>query len=108
MPSLETWQPTIRQTDDVKSVWNKVRTVLEHEKARIYEQIGGYPPPIAACDQQFNDLLEKQTKILRELARLKEAEAESLTAGDPSKVIYEFIRSSPYIDSETEQTIKPP
>ncbi len=106
MPSLETRNSTISGTEAVKLVWNKIRTELAHEKARIYEQIGHYPSPIAGCDQQFNHLLEQQRQIVRELARLNEAENESLTAADPIKVIADFVRSSPYIDTVTEQTIK--
>ena len=106
MSSLETGNPTIRQMDFVRSVWNKIRTQLENEKVRIYEEIGNYPPPIAACDQQFTYLLKEQTRILRELARLNEATNKSLTVGDPIKLIDEFIRSSSYVDAEGEQTIR--
>jgi hypothetical protein len=84
------------QADSIQSAWNRIRTELEQEKGRIYEQIGHYPPPIAACDQQFNHLLDQQKQILQELARLNEAENESLNTGDPFKVVDHFIRSSPY------------
>jgi hypothetical protein len=98
--------PVISQVDLVNSVWNGLRTRLESEKARIYEEIGNYPPPIAACDQQFNYLIEQQTRISGELARLNEAAAKSLMAGDPGQLIDEFIRSSSYVDAETAQTIR--
>jgi len=45
---------------------------LEKELARTYEEISSYPPPIPACDEQFNYLLEKRDQLLRELARLKQ------------------------------------
>jgi hypothetical protein len=48
MPSLETGKPTISQMDVIKSAWNKIRTQLENEKARIYQAIGNYPPPTQA------------------------------------------------------------
>jgi len=106
MPSLETGKPTISQMDVIKSAWNKIRTQLENEKARIYQAIGNYPPPIAACDQQFNYLLEEQTRISRELVRLNEATTASLTIADSIELIDEFIRSSGYVDPEAEQTIR--
>jgi len=106
MQSLETEKPTIRQMDVIKSVWNKIRAQLETEKARIYEAIGSYPSPIAACDQQFNYLLEEQTRISRELVRLNEATTASLTIADSIELIDEFIRSSGYVDPEAEQTIR--
>jgi hypothetical protein len=43
---------------------------LEAEKARLYEEIRRYPTPITACDQQFNWLLEQQTRVIAELRRL--------------------------------------
>jgi hypothetical protein len=92
--------------DVIQFAWNKIRTQLENEKVRIYQAIGNYPPPIAACDQQFNYLLEEQTRISRELGRLNEAINASLTIGDPIQLIDEFIQSSSYVDVEAEQTIR--
>jgi hypothetical protein len=101
MSSLEIQKPVTPTGDElVNSVWNKLRVQLESEKARIYQELGSYPSPVAACDQQFTYLLEEQTRILRELARLNEAAAESLTAEDPGKLIDEFIRSASYVKSE--------
>jgi hypothetical protein len=40
---------------------------LEAEKRRLYEEIRNYPTPIAACDQQFNHLLEQQARVIAEL-----------------------------------------
>ena len=88
------------QRDFVKTVWGKIRTQLEDEKARRYTEIGNYPTPIAGCDQQFNHLLQEHREVLRELARLTKAEAESLTADDPNQVVETFIQSSSYINSE--------
>ena len=44
---------------------------LEAEKQRLYDEIRGYPTPITACDQQFNWLLEQQTRVTAELHRLR-------------------------------------
>ncbi|HRV92996.1 MAG TPA: hypothetical protein P5526_12610 [Anaerolineae bacterium] len=101
MSSLETGTAMSRQSEVVQSAWNKLKTELEQEKVRIYAQIGHYPPPIAACDQQFNYLLDKQTKILQALARLREAENGSLTAADPLKAVDEFMGSSAYLEAMT-------
>ena len=53
--------------------WNDIKSRLEQEKAMLYTQIGNYPPPIAACDQQFNHLLAKQKLVMQELAQLSKA-----------------------------------
>jgi hypothetical protein len=91
---LKTRNATSKQRKIAQSFWSKLRTDLEQEKADIYEQIGHYPTPIAACDQQFNYLLHKHRKVLQALAALNEAEQESLTAADPLKVVAEYMRSS--------------
>src|SRR5829696_6857354 len=92
MPSLETENFTTRQIDVIQSAWSQIRAQLQAEKARIYEEIGTYPPPIAACDQQFNFLLEERTRVSQELDRLNEAAAASLTIEDSIKRMEEFIR----------------
>lgn len=101
MSSLETGTTMSSQSEAAQSVWNRLRTELEQEKIRIYEQIGHYPPPIAACDQQFNYLLDKQTRILQALARLSEAENNSLAAADPLKSVDDFMHSSAYLEAVT-------
>lgn len=106
MPSLETEKLTTRQMEVIQSAWKQIRAQLETEKARIYEAIGTYPPPIAACDQQFNFLLEERTSVSQGLDRLNEAAAASLTIEDSLKRMEEFIQSSRYVDSEVEQTIR--
>ena len=106
MSSLEIDKLTIKQMDVIQAAWNQIRAQLETERARIYEVIGNYPSPIAACDQQFNYLLEEQTRISRELHRLNQATIASLTIEDSIQRMDEFIRSSGYVDPEVEQTIR--
>ncbi len=50
----------------------QIRAALVRERDRLYEEIKSYPPPIAACDEQFDDLLERRDRVARELARLSE------------------------------------
>lgn len=51
---------------------NELRTKLAAEKQRIITEINEYPPPIPACDQQFNFLLEERTRVTK-LLRLVDA-----------------------------------
>jgi len=106
MQSLESLNPTVSRMDVVQAVWHTLRSHLENEKARIYEAIGHYPTPIAGCDQQFNYLLEEQTRIRHELERLDRASHESLTVEDAIQRIDEFLGSSGSLDAETERTIR--
>ncbi|MDQ2975065.1 MAG: hypothetical protein M3R69_06610 [Acidobacteriota bacterium] len=88
------------------SAWQRIRDYLESERHRIYEEIRNYPPPIPACDAQFNYLLEERARITQELDRVKVLSQESLTQRDSVKCIDEFIVSSNYIDGEMEQSIR--
>lgn len=71
MTSIET-QFGINQPTDIlaETAITKNRAQLEQEKRRINEEINNYPPPIPACDAQFNYLLEERARILQELSRL--------------------------------------
>jgi hypothetical protein len=87
----------------VDLVWREIRTALEEEQKRIFQEIGSYPPPIPACDEQFNHLLEKRDRVSRELARLRRAASgpRSLTA------CREFIEeSSGLIDAEAARRLR--
>lgn len=43
---------------------------LEAHKAQLIREIRNYPPPIPACDAQFNYLLEKRDHLSLNLNRL--------------------------------------
>ena len=86
--------------DSTGSSWDKVRKQLEDERYRIAREIGQYPTPIPACDQDYNHMLAERERLNEELARLEEAERRSAAAADPRAAIDEFIRSSPWIRPE--------
>jgi len=86
--------------DSAASDWGGVRKQLEDERYRIAREIGQYPTPIPACDQDYNHMLAERERLNEELARLEEAERRSATAADPRAAIDEFIRSSPWIRPE--------
>ncbi len=69
--------------------WRSLRLRLEALKETVAEELRSYPPPIPACDVQFDRLLELRRLLPRELARL------DLAANDKSITIEDFIRSSP-------------
>ena len=69
--------------------WQSLRRRLEGLKQTVAEEIGRYPPPIPACDAEFNRLLELRQVLPQELARL------DLAATEDSATIEDFIRASP-------------
>ncbi|MEX0678269.1 MAG: hypothetical protein WD063_14405 [Pirellulales bacterium] len=90
----------------IESVWREIKIELEGAKSRIYEEIRSYPPPITACDEQFDRLLEEREKISRELERMRDVSDASLAERNPLRLIDEFLRSSIYIGAEAEQRIR--
>lgn len=84
-------------------MWHKVKRYLEDKKRQIGEEINQYPPPIPACDVQFNYLLEQRAGISQELHRLNETFTETLKHSDSRKLLTGFIQSSSFIDDETKQ-----
>ena len=52
---------------DLPTIWQKVEVLLLAEKQRVADEIAFYPPPIPACDAQFNYLLEQRAEIAEAL-----------------------------------------
>jgi hypothetical protein len=87
------------------SAWNTIRESLAAKQNQIYDDIANYPPPIPACDQHFNYLLEQRTGIAQELRRQKTLAEQCLTSSHPVALIREFMTSSHYLSRETKQNI---
>ena len=80
------------------AVWAELKDHLERARRSVLEEIRNYPPPIAACDQQFNHLLEQRERISAELGRL--AAAREASAGQEGEVeaLHDLIAASPDLD----------
>jgi hypothetical protein len=46
---------------------NESRQALERRLAELSDEIRHYPTPIARCDEQLLDLLERRSQVLAEL-----------------------------------------
>lgn len=87
------------QTADItrntaQSALEEIKLHLEHRKEEIYNEIKSYPPPIPACDAQFNYLLELRDVAAQELSQVNALLHESGTDLDPRQTIESFIHSS--------------
>ncbi len=54
----------------VDSDWDALRARLEQTQEAVAAEIRAYPPPIPACDAQYNHLLERRAALSAALARL--------------------------------------
>ncbi len=55
------------------SDWDALRARLEQTQGAVAAEIRTYPPPVPACDAQFNHLLERREALSAALARLDAA-----------------------------------
>lgn len=82
----------------LEPIWQEIKTTLELKKSQINDEIMGYPPPIPACDVQFNFLLEERSKITQELRRVHEILEEGTSEPDRISLLREFVKSCKYFD----------
>ncbi len=68
--------------------WRSLKSRIESLKEAVEAEIRSYPPPIPACDAQYNHLLELRRLLPQELRRLERA------AETQSGTVDDFIRSS--------------
>lgn len=71
-----------------RAEWSALRAALESLRQSVGEEISAYPPPITACDAQFNRLLELRRLLPEEIERANAA------AGGEADV-KAFLRDSP-------------
>ncbi|MBI3992373.1 MAG: hypothetical protein HY342_03795 [Candidatus Lambdaproteobacteria bacterium] len=81
-----------------------IRRFLLDKKNAVREQIWNYPPPIPACDQQFNYLLEQQDLLSQEIARL-DAIIRDRQPADQGASIDDFVSTSKFIDNEAKRKL---
>ena len=76
------------------------KTQLEEVKIRVNKKIGSYPSPIAACDVQFNYLLEERSKISVALKRVENLLTICQTETIAIETIEELLKMSSQIDDD--------
>jgi hypothetical protein len=86
----------------MQSVWQNLADQLETRKQEVLQEIRNYPPPIPACDAQFNYLLEQRDQLSVALNRLKGLAAYDAAADE----LLEFVATSPVINEQSAQAIR--
>jgi hypothetical protein len=83
------------------SPWTELEDHLERARSAILAEIRNYPPPIAACDQQFNYLLEQRDRTADALSRLASVRCDSAAPTEADvKALVDFITASEGIAHE--------
>lgn len=89
-----------------EAVWQRIRQHLEAEKTRIFQEIRQYPPPIPACDVQFNSLLAERVNILQELGHVEAILKQPLTGKETIGLLDEFILKSSCVNGDLKRSIR--
>ena len=80
-----------------------VRAELESKREAHSRELCSIPPPVPACDVNFNRLLEDRASIVDELQRLRRAAgAEEVSA----QSLKDFCRTSAYLCQETQDRLE--
>lgn len=77
--------------------WQQIQRRLRERQAAIITEIRSYPPPIPACDAQFNYLLEQRTAIRQELRRAELLAQENHSQTDPGQTLADFVEASSFL-----------
>jgi hypothetical protein len=92
------------QQKSIAPIWSAIRARLEYKRAWMLEEIRNYPPPIPACDAQFNHLCEERDRISQELGRLDAARDGNSPEDEHGRSADEFVGSSDCLsDGEKEE-----
>ena len=84
--------------EPLQAVWQIAREHLEKKKSQISEEILHYPPPIPACDAQFNFLLAERARLAQALGQLAALGQGHLSDQAQLQGLHAFILSSPDLD----------
>lgn len=82
---------------EMRDPGQEARLRLEAARKALNAQIAAYPPPIPACDAQFNHLLQQRSEIADALARLDAVLAAPGARGVDSGALQSFIAACPFL-----------
>lgn len=85
--------------DDLHAQWLMVHQALSRKQQEIIAEIRSYPPPIPACDVQYNYLLEQRTAIYRELRQVETLQQQLYNGDCAQTALAEFVQKSRFIEA---------
>jgi len=82
-------------------ICSQVEAYLWQERERIYAEIHAYPPPIPACDAQFNYLIEKRAFVTQELNRVRALAGNGPYSDQQKQLLHEYVTTSQVLGQAT-------
>ena len=89
----------------VQQFGRRVEGALRSEKARIRREISAYPPPIPACDAQFNYLLEQRNRVAQELSAVTAAARHERSAADKIAALVALVDASQVLPADVKRQL---
>ena len=83
----------------------RVDGALRSEKAQIRREISAYPPPIPACDAQFNYLLEQRNRVAQELSAVTAAACHERSAADKIAALVALVDASQVLPADVKRQL---
>lgn len=87
-------------SENLRDSAEQLRALLRQERERVLAELRAYPPPVPACDVQFNDLLQQRDNLGRASGRLDVILNADLDADARAQRLKEFRRDFSFTVSE--------
>jgi len=84
------------------AVFDAVKAALEGAREAISRELATIPPPVPACDVNFNRLLEDRANIVDALQRLAQLRAAAAQDGE----LLGFVRNCAWLDPQIKERIE--
>lgn len=78
---------------------------LQRERERIYGEIHNYPPPIPACDAQFNHLIQQRSAVTQELRTVQNLPISPLDSTASRAALRQAIADSEILDAAVKERL---
>lgn len=78
---------------------------LQRERERIYGEIHNYPPPIPACDAQFNHLIQQRSAVTQELRSVQNLSVSALDSTASRAALRQVIADSEILNTSVKERL---
>jgi len=106
MPSPNSQARTGDQAAVIETIWTQIAQFLESRKHQIDEEIKHYPPPITACDRQFDYLLEQRRTVSLEIEQLQALRDDNPAQPEAGTIIDRFLDASMALDGDAKRRLR--
>ena len=97
---------TDKEITSQQLAWQAIRAYLTTKKHQINEEVRYYPPPIPACDAQFNYLLAERAKLSQLLWQLGTMSQTNSSKQERQQWLVAFLEFSSDLEPSVAQAVQ--